>query len=282
MKNQKLIIDSHVQLGTCPDTSLFAEELIERMDNSGQNMSVVFPMMKGIEFGSAKFNYYAGNDYIAEVQKRYPDRIIGIAGIDPRFQFNNLFKDRVRLLKHKVINASLIEIERAILTLNLRGIRLHPFLHNFPINDPIIMPPILTKLLECQNKIGKKLYNVIHACGDSVQNTPEKIAWVAKEFPELLFSLSHMGFGWGQDRYLDVLMQHKNLILDFTYGPNIDVLKKSLQKVGKDRIVAGSNEPIGNFKDKMLIVNQAIENESDKEMVLGGTIAKILGIVEKS
>jgi len=283
MNKQKYIIDSHVHVGVCPRISYFAEDLIERMNKTDQDMAVVFPMMRGFEFGPPRFNYYAGNDYIAEVQKMYPNRIIGIAGIDPRYQINRQFKERLKTLDHEIKDATLAEIERAILELGLRGIKLHPFLHTFPINDPILMPPVFDKLVECQEKVGRKLYNVIHAWGDSAMNTPEKIAWVAERYPQLTFALAHIGIscGWGVDAYLEILAKYENLILDFTYGPEVRTLREVAKKIGTERIVDGSNEHMGAFEAKMGTVDLALKTDYEKEMVLGGTLAQLLEIPQR-
>src|SRR3990172_12379171 len=61
---------------------------------------------------------YIGNDYVAEVARKYADQFIGFASVDP--------------LKGQ---AAVRELERAVQQLDLRGLKLHPTTQAFFFND---------------------------------------------------------------------------------------------------------------------------------------------------
>src|SRR5207249_3837515 len=64
-----------------------------------------------------------GNDYIAEIVKRYPQQFIGFASVDP----------------HKG-KWAVKEIERAVKDLRLAGAKFHPGVQAFYPNDPSFYP----------------------------------------------------------------------------------------------------------------------------------------------
>lgn len=71
-----------------------AENLIEDMDEAGIDMSVTFPADFGIQLREEpEISIWRANEYVAEAQRRYPNRIIGFVGVDP------LRRDAVELLE---------------------------------------------------------------------------------------------------------------------------------------------------------------------------------------
>ena len=73
-----LVIDAHCHIGR----GLSAEELIEMMDEAGVGKAVVFvtPVLWGLP-GQA--DYQDTNDFIADMQRKHPDRLIGFGLINP-------------------------------------------------------------------------------------------------------------------------------------------------------------------------------------------------------
>lgn len=60
------------------------EELIKIMDEAGIDKSVALPLDYGIQcHEEPEVSVWRANEYVAEAQKRYPDRIIGFVGVDP-------------------------------------------------------------------------------------------------------------------------------------------------------------------------------------------------------
>ena len=67
-----MIIDSHNHIGKRKGINFTAEEMIEWLDKAGVDACVVTSQVETIN-----------NDYVAEMQKKYPDRIIGYAVVNP-------------------------------------------------------------------------------------------------------------------------------------------------------------------------------------------------------
>ena len=97
------------------------ETLISDMDEAGIDKSVALPLDLGIICQEEpEISIWRTHEYIAEAQRRYPDRIIGFAGIDPRR------KDAIELL------------EKGVTEWGLRGVKLWP--SDFYINDERFEP----------------------------------------------------------------------------------------------------------------------------------------------
>lgn len=271
------IVDSHNHIGVTPKEYLFVEDLIKKMDKTKQAVAMVFPMMRGFEFSPTQFNPYSGNEYIAEAQNKYPDRIIGIAGVDPRFRLYANNRDHAK----EIISPVLGEIEHAIVDLNLKGLKLHPLIHRFEINDPFIMYPVLDKLVELQERTKKILYVVVHSGGE-ITNTPEKIALVSKKYPMLTFAASHIGWLWGMNAFMspidNIVKGCENILIDFTNVPTFYLLEKMVEIFGASRIVAGSDEPFAHIEAKMALIERARISDKDKELILSGNLRKFFNI----
>jgi predicted TIM-barrel fold metal-dependent hydrolase len=104
-----IIVDAHAHLGPCTvfDIAAPADEVIRTMDDNGIDAAILQPY-PGAPDAMAVHNE------IAELAKKYPGRIFGIASINPRF----LGKERY-----------FAEVERCIKDLGFVGVKLHTIGH---------------------------------------------------------------------------------------------------------------------------------------------------------
>jgi len=97
------------------------ETLIKDMDEAGIDKSVVLPTSPSVAYGEEppKISIWRCNEYVAEAQRKYPDRIIGFARIDP------LRKDAMELLL------------KTVTEWGLKGVKIHP---TVPLTDGVLQP----------------------------------------------------------------------------------------------------------------------------------------------
>lgn len=97
------------------------ETLIKDMDEAGVDKAVAIPTYPSPVHGEEQpeATIWEVNEYVAEAQKKYPDRIVGLARIDP------LRKDSIELL------------DTAISKWGLRGVKIHP---TAPLTDGLVTP----------------------------------------------------------------------------------------------------------------------------------------------
>ncbi len=273
------IIDTHNHIGARPDCTYLGDELIETMDACGQDMALVFQMNENREDRTPEDNPYIGHDYIAKVQAKYPDRLIGLATINPWYQgslVNNWGRSSGSLVKTR--NRAVEEVERCMTDLKLNGIKFHPMLGGFHVNDPVIMPPVMDKLLELQNRQNRRLVVAVHTLADSVFNTPEAVGGLAAKYPELTVIMVHAGAVWGYPTVMEIVKSNPNILLDFTWVPAVGTVKEAIRTVGVDRMCAGADSPFSTYKMKHTLIEEATEDPEEREIILGGTIAKLFNI----
>lgn len=279
------VIDTHFHVGVNPISSFIAEEeLLPYMDENNIDVQIIFQAQKGFYHRTPDWNPYIGNDYVAKIQDMCPERIIGLATIDYHLEAPETYVlpydkrgGKCSLVKR---NIAIEELDRCILELGLRGLKIHPKAQNMSINNKAQVYPVLRRLSELQEKLGKKMIVVVHAAGDSVNNAPEAVAETAKNFPELLFIAAHAGFIWGVGTACDMFGDVPNILMDLTACTTKQVPITFAERFEGRRMSAGTDGPHVPYSMKMVNIDDLFEGKDpqQKEMVLGGNLAQILGI----
>jgi predicted TIM-barrel fold metal-dependent hydrolase len=113
-----MIIDAHVHIGATVNhfktISVTAADILREMDANGVDMAVLCPAGADL----AIYNR-AGNDLVAAAVQAHPDRFIGLGTANPWYG-----------------KAALVELDRAVNILGLRGFKFHSLIQGFHLNDP--------------------------------------------------------------------------------------------------------------------------------------------------
>jgi predicted TIM-barrel fold metal-dependent hydrolase len=174
------------------------------------------------------------NDELAAACKKYPDRFVGFAGIDP-------WKGE----------AAVKELERSVKQLGLRGMKLHPGRQNFYPNETRFYP-----LFETASSLGIPVlfHTGMMAAGAGTPGgrgqrldytRPIYIDHLAADFPDLTIIAAHPSWPWA-DEGLAVARHKSNVFLDLSgYSPKyippqyVQFANTLLQ----DQMVFGSDYP---------------------------------------
>jgi len=243
-----LIIDAHNHVGG-PDRGDHAkqspEEIVAMMSRIGIDRSVIFPFNEispGVSFSSA-------NDCIASAMEEYPDRLIGFARLDPNYE-----------------ERAILELERAITKLGLKGLKLQPSSQNFSLDNPYVL-----RIIERASELE---IPVVFDSGKSL-SPPEKIGRLAELVPEAVLVMAHMR----GPRYLEVTERFKNIYLGTTGMFDLAEIEEALRRLGAEKLIMGSDSPyvaqereIGKFN----LIRGIREDE--KALILGENMRKILGL----
>ncbi len=243
-----MIIDSHCHLGG-PDKADKAEqslqEIIKRMDDCKVDAAVVFPFNDenaGVSFSSS-------NSFIASAQRESGGRVIGFARLDPHAR-----------------EKAILEAKRCVEELNLKGFKLHPTAQNFFPDHPMVLKII---------KLAAR-YNIPVVFDNGKHESKNlEIAALAKEVPEAKIIIAHMR-GEG---FIEACEEADNLYLG-TVKAKVEDIIKSVDALGADRIIAGSDSPYASMYFEMVDKFEQIESLSDeeKEKIRGKNIAKLLNL----
>lgn len=241
-------IDAHNHLGG-PDKgdgkSQSPEDILASMDSSGVEKAVVFPFNEenpGISFSRC-------NDYIAAAVKAHPSRLIGFCRLDPNFG-----------------EKALMELERSVQVLGLRGIKLHPTSQNFSLDNPW-----LSELLAVAADMGLP---VIFDTGKKM-SPPTGIARLAAEYPRLKIIMAHINL---LDESIAAAKAFPNIYLGTTGYFNLKKLAQAVHEAGAHRFISGSDSPyiqMGREVDKIREIPGISPGEV--QMIAGGNFAHVIG-----
>ncbi len=206
---------------------------IEEMYETFTNLDI-FAVIFGVDAETTSGAKYTGNDYTASIVQRYPDRFMGFASVDP----------------HKG-KAAVLEMERSVRELGLRGLKLHPISQAFFPND-IRFYPLWEKCAELgvpvlfhtgQTAVGAGLPG-----GGGLKlkyAQPIHIDDIAADFPALNIIMAHPGVPW-QEEQLSIALHKPNVYIDLSgWSPKYfrPILVQYANSLLQDKVLYGSDFP---------------------------------------
>ena len=213
---------------------------------------------------------YIGNDYVADVARKYSDQFIGFASVDP----------------HKG-EAAVRELERAIKELGLRGLKLHPTTQAFFPNEQRFYP-----LWEACAGLG---IPVLFHSGQTGVGAREpggggyKLKYcqpipyiddVAADFPALKIIMAHPAVPW-QEEQLSVAVHKQNVYIDLSgWSPKYfrPVLQQYMKSILKEKMLFGSDYPVL-MPERWLKDFETLEVDDEvRQLILIDNARKLLGL----
>ena len=200
-----------------------AEEFVARMDEGGYE-KIFIAALKMFSFINKKFMVNATVEQVYEQVKKYPDRLVGIAGYNP--------------LK---IKESLQEIERGIKDYGFKGVYAHVHGFGIPLND--------RKMYPCYAKCAELEVPIILQTGHALELQPSEVGRpvyldeVALDFPELVVIGSHTGWPWCEE-LIALAWKHENVYLDISAHMPKYLDRSVVQFMdtrGRDKVLFGTN-----------------------------------------
>lgn len=256
-----MIIDAHVHIH--PDPSGFGDDynaslaaLIGLLDKSPIDKVVLLPIYPKVS-----------NTFIAKACQEYPDKLIGFASVDP-------------LGGEKSIE----QLEQDVLQYNLKGLKLHPRLQDFSINDPRIIP-----LVNKAADLGLPIVVDTFPNGAGMEESfPLLLDRLATDVPKANIIMAHFG-GYKLWDALFVAKAHTNMFVDLSYtllyfrGSSLEGdLGFAIKKLGSHKCIYGSDHPemeINKTLDVSLeVLNHYRLSSQDMENILGKTISSLLSL----
>jgi predicted TIM-barrel fold metal-dependent hydrolase len=199
---------------------LDSDILLKQMDEAEISMSFLYAVDAPI--------VYASNEYVGKLCKKYPDRLTGVASVNP-------------LDKNCTDN-----LERAVNDFGMKGLKLHPPLQNFFINDEKVFP-VYEKALELDIPV---IFHVGTTPFGSIcrlsQANPILVDDVAVAFPELRIMLTHLGTLWHNESFM-VVEKNPCVYIDtaaYLYEIKELLTANLIERIGSDKIIFGTDYPM--------------------------------------
>jgi len=174
------------------------------------------------------------NDFVAGCVRAHPDAFVGFASVDP--------------LKG---DAAVVELERAVHDLGLRGLKLHPTAQGFRPDDRAVYPIYETADgldIPVTVHTGTTGLGAGMAGGGGLKlelSRPIYLDAVAADFPALQLVMAHPAWPW-QDEQLAVALHKPNTWIDLSgwsprrFAPD---LVRNLKGQLQDRVLFGTDYP---------------------------------------
>lgn len=167
--------------------------LLEEMDEAGIDKTVLLALDVGIAFPS-DLSVRDYNDYVADIVRRHPDRIIGFAGIDPRRG-----------------KEAVVELQRCF-DMGLRGLKLWTLTGFYPDDESYYA------LYEKAAELGIPM--LVHTGSGPPgtymkYNRPIYVDKVAVDFPEIKIIMAHIGMPW-IDEAVAIVIKNSNVLVDIS------------------------------------------------------------------
>lgn len=223
-----------------PHTPFDPRRILDRMDAADVDLAMVCSLAQRIE-----------NDFILDLIRKHPDRLFGFGQVMPQ------------------ADDALDEIVR-IKGAGLSGLKLHPSLHGYHVADHGLLDPIFG----CCAELGLPI--LINALDDAFC-APLAIEEIAKNFPQVPTIIAHMGAVWNVPEAILVAERNPHIYLETSATLMADV-KRAYARLGPAQILLGSEWPGSDFDLERMKIAKAIPDESDRALVEGGNMARILGL----
>ena len=202
------------------------------------------------------------NEFISELEAKYPDTIIGVAGIDP-------------LGGQKALD----EITHSIKDLGLHGVSMDTFAYQKFPNDPAFYPayevcqelgaPIFTTMGPLPIGFGKMRYA-----------DPLYIDDVAQDFPRLRIVISHGGFPFTQEM-ISVAWRNTNIYFEtslYRNKPGTELLVKAGNDFLGDKMLYASAFPFASYRQQLKEFLALGYKDEVKEKILWKNAEAFLGM----
>ena len=195
------------------------------------------------------------NDFIARSVEAHPDKFIGFGSIHP---------DHPELDK---------ELDR-MLSLGLKGVKLHPDFQHFCLDDPAAI-----RLFEAMAE--RHLPLLVHT-GDTryPYSEPRRMANALDQVPTLRAICAHLG-GWSVwGEAWRILAGRENVWVDCSsslYAMDKNLAADVIRRYGADRVFFGTDYPMWKPEDEIARVNALPLTQEEREMIFHKNFEKFIG-----
>ncbi len=224
--------------------------LINQCENSGVEKCLVTSV------ATTPHHAQSINSFISYEVSLYPDKFIGFGSLHPESE-------------------SLLEDIEHLIEIGLKGVKLHPDIQNFKVDDPKVL-----KIFELCEK--NNLPVLLHTGDFRFDNSnPDRVATVLEKFPNLTVIGAHFG-GWSVwEEATEKLSKYKNFYVDTCssfYALEKDTAKRIIETYGADKVIFGTDFPMWKQEEELEYLFSLGLSESELKDILHNNILKVLKI----
>ena len=236
-----------------------AEDLVAAMDKDGVDISVVMGI-GWTDDGVAR----EANDYIIDSVRRYPDRLVGFAGVNPAWG-----------------DKAATEADRCARE-GLKGVgELHPDSQSFDIGDERTMAPLIKVVRDHGLVVTTHASEPVgHLYAGKGRTSPEVLWRFMKSFPDVPVVCAHWGGGLPFYALMpEVAEALENVYFDTAASPLLytpQVFRAVADLVGAGKILLGSDFPLLRASRLLKQLGAFPLSNTERDAVKGGNAAALL------
>jgi predicted TIM-barrel fold metal-dependent hydrolase len=161
----------------------------------------------------------------------------------------------------------------------VRAVKVHPLFQGFALDD--------RRLWDVFEAFGAEIAVITHVGegGDARANalsSPKMVADIARRFPELRLVACHFG-GYKILDDAEEMLCRADVVLETSWPPSLKLLRpervrRLIRNHGAERIVFGSDWPMTDPGEEVAAIEALGLTDDETKSVLGGTMARLLGI----
>jgi len=248
-----MIIDTHTHWGIVWEDRYGTDpsEWLRTLDKHGVDRAVLM----GHRGLTRNADIRKSNDIVKETAERSGGRLVPVSTVHPDFG-----------------DESIGELERCLGELDMRGLKLHPWIQGFSTSGPVV-----DELVKVCGRYGVP---VIFHDGTPCYSMPSQVGGLAMRFPDTDFVLGHSGL---LDLWRSAVSFGRRLEnLYFTLsGPHLAAVRAILDTIDDDRIMWGSDYGFG-WSDSIDYRLHLLDNlrlpDVTREKIMGLNAARLFRI----
>lgn len=165
-----------------------------------------------------------------------------------------------------------------LISLGLRGVKLHPDIQQIPIDDE--RAKRIYSL--CAGKVPVLLHTGDYRYDYS---NPDRMKRVLEEFPDCTFIGAHFG-GWSiWDEAAEKLSGYKNFYVDTssTFSDiSVEKVRELISRYTADKVIFGTDYPLGDSEKEIDFLKRAVTNESELKKILFENAIRVFSLTDKN
>ena len=244
-----MIIDTHVHIGSFAVQYPFAETRLEKIVQMLKDERVDYALVSSIK--SLIYNCPEGNKEVLAASKKY-EEILPYLVVNPWLHEETL-KELKNCRKRGFI-----------------GVKLHPNCHNYALNSRLAEPA----LEFCERE---QIPILTHSTGGDPLSGAKPIKAVAEKFPDLILVIGHGGI-FSDREVAQAAKDYPQLYIEISVEYEAGKLEKTVEMVGADRIMFGSDCPLHHPSVMLERVKVMKLSKDDEEKILWKTAQKVFSL----
>lgn len=236
-----MIVDMLTHIGVRKGEDYKVEALLELMDEAKIDTCMICSQLETID-----------NEYIFDCNKRYPNRTLGFAVINPWDMDGEE------------------QLERCYRDYHFYGLKMNAIRFGYSADRHGVLDPYFD--------LCRKYRKCVVAHGQSdMFSIPDKWAEMAKTYPDVPVVLFHIGVPMMVERSCELARDIPNFYLS-TCGAYVPAMKMAYEVAGPEKVLFSTDAPFGSPKQELDKLEFICKNPAHLDMMLGENAKHILGL----